>query len=293
VARRFIEETLHTGQLAYLHAKGLLELDFPVIVKPMSPRYEYVVARTPFVDDAGLFIKLWEPTKAMETVASQVLGDWYSPTPRAIEDDHTIWEAIRRLHQVVSSGTPEAQRQGQSVADRVSAHLTQQLGVAVPSVSFAATAEIYQWLGSLVMPHFLSASIAAASLLLLIGVPRERVCIFGMYYQDPTIFYRPNSDWRAGFLSGTPYYTVMGVFLKSRWLPVDFTVLASGPHRRLQAQPHPHLRHSNLGNHPGNGAPLVVDFAHPYTMICAPAGPSSKSDPVLLTRIPMLKLFGW
>lgn len=293
MARRFIEQTLHTGQIAYLHAKGLLELDFPVIVRPVEPRYDYVVARSPFIDESGLFVSVWEPTDAMRFVASQAFRDWYPAQNGPIEDEHMIWEAVRRAHQLASAATPEAQRQGQSVVDRVSAHLTQQLGVAVPPVSLAVVAEIYQWLGVLVLPHYLTASVASASLLLMLGVPRERLCIFGMYYQDPTVFYRPNSDWRAGFLSGTPYYTVLGVHLKNRWLPVDFTVLASGPHRRLQPQPHPHLRHSNLGNHPANGAPLVIDFAHPYTMVFPPAGLQSTSESPLLTRIPMLKLFGW
>lgn len=294
MARRTIEQTLHTGQVAYLYARGLLELDFPVLVYPVEDRYTYVVARTPFQDEANLFYHLWQPTDAMQQLAGQAFKEWYTGYPKQIDDEAVMWEAVRRIHQLASLGQPEMQKQAADVTDRVANWLTQESGEYVPPVALAVTAEIYRWLGTLVFPHHMTASLGAATLLLMLGVPRERVALFGMYYQDPTVYYRPNSDWRAGFLSGTPYYTIMGIFLKGLWVPVDFTVLASGPHRRLQNQPHAHIRHSNLGPHPVDGAPLVIDFAHPYTMVFSPPAPYSEpSASPLLTRIPMLRLFGW
>ena len=293
MARRTIEQTLHTGKVAYLYARGLLELDFPVLVYPVEDRYNYVVARTPVVDESNLFYRQWQPTDAMQELASQTFKDWYTGYPQEIKDERQMWEAARRIHQLASVARPELQQQATGVVDRVAQWLSQQSGEFVSPVSLAVTAEIYRWLGALVFPHPMTASISAASLLLMLGVPRHRVAIFGMYYQDPTVYYRPNSDWRAGFLSGTPYYTVMGINLKGRWYPIDFTVLASGPHRRLQQEPHPHVRHSNLGTHPIDNAPLVIDFAHPYTMVFAPPPPySEEAHSPLLTRIPMLRLFG-
>lgn len=292
MARRWIEQTLHTGQVAYLYARGLVELDFPVLVRPVDNRYNYVVARSPFEDTANLFYSVWEPTQSMVSLASQAFRDWYTGYPQPIADENVMWEAVRRVHALASNAHAENQTRGAQVVNRVSAYLTQQNNQNVPPVSLAVVAEIFAWLGELVFPHHLTASVGAASLLLMLGVPRERLAVFGMYYQDPTVYYRPNSDWRAGFLSGTPYYTVMGIFVRGRWFPVDFTLLANGPHHRLQQEPHPHLRHSNLGQHPTDGAQLVIDFAHPYTMIFAPPARNATTSSPLLTRIPMLRLFG-
>ena len=293
MARRTIEQTLHTGKVAYLYARGLLELDFPVLVHPVEERYNYVVARAPIVDDANLFYRLWQPTDAMHELGAAAFREWYTGNPNQINDEQMIWEAVRRVHQLASAAPPDMQQHASGAVDKVANWLGQQSGDYVPPVSLAVTAEIYRWLGALVFPHPMTASLSAATLLLMLGVPRERLAVFGMYYQDPTVYYRPNSDWRAGFLSGTPYYTIMGVFVKGRWFPLDFTVLASGAHRRLQSDPHPHVRHSNLGQHPADGAPLVIDFAHPYTMIFAPPPPYSEPNASpLLTRIPMLRLFG-
>jgi hypothetical protein len=292
MARRWIEQTLHTGQVAYLHARGLLELDFPVLVRPVDNRYNYVVARSPFLDNSNLFYSIWQPSQSMHNLASQTFREWYTGVPQRIDDEAVMWEAVRRVHALASSSQPDNQQRAAQVVGRVASYLTQQSNQNVPPVSLAVVAEIHAWLGELIFPHHLTASVGAASLLMMLGVPRDRVAVFGMYYQDPTVYYRPNSDWRAGFLSGTPYYTVMGIFLGARWFPIDFTVLASGPHRRLQNEPHPHVRHSNLGQHPNDGSQLVIDFAHPYTMVFAsPPEGMGQSSP-LLTHIPMLRLFG-
>ncbi len=294
MARRTIEQTMHTGKVAYLYARGLLELDFPVLVYPVEERYNYVVARAPFFDQANLYYRAWQPTDAMQELAAHTFREWYTGYPQQITDEKVMWEALRRVHQVASAANPDQQHKASGVVDRIATWLSQQSGEYIPPVSLAVTAEVFRWLGAMVFTHHMAASLGAATLLLMLGVPRERVAIFGVYYQDPTVYYRSNSDWRAGFLSGTPYYTVMGIFLKGRWFPIDFTVLASGPHRRLQGEPHPHVRHSNLGQHPTDGTPLVIDFAHPYTMVFAPPPPYGESHPSpLLTRIPMLRLFGW
>jgi hypothetical protein len=292
MARRFVENTLHTGQIAYLHARGLLELDFPVLVRPVEQRYSYVIAQYPIQDEAGLYHQVWRPTEAMHLVASHAFQNWYTGYPQRIEDDTIMWEAARRVHRLASMAQPDAMAQAKPYLRRIATYLSEQSGANVSTVTFAVMAEIYRWLGSLIFPHPMTASFSAATLLLMLGVPRERVAVFGMYYQDPTIYYQSDSDWRAGFLSGTPYYTVMGLFVNERWIPIDFTLLADGPHWRLQDRPHPHLRHAKLGRHPADGALLVVDYAHPHTMIFAPPGPRSRAESPLLARIPLLRLFG-
>lgn len=291
--RRFVEKTLHTGQVAYLHARGLLELDFPVLVRPMEQRYSYVVSQYPVEDQAGLFHRVWQPTEAMHLVAAHAFQDWYTGQPQQIEDDAIIWGAVRRIHRLASAtARQEALVQAKPYIGRIATYLSEQSGEVVPPVTLAVESEVYRWLGSLVFPHHMTASISAATLLLMLGVPRERVAIFGMYYQDPTVYYQRDSDWHAGFLSGTPYYTVTGVFISGRWMPIDFSLLASGPHWRLQDRPHSHLRHAHLGQHPTTGAQLVIDFAHPYTMVFAPPMPGGRNDSPLLTRIPLLRLYG-
>jgi hypothetical protein len=292
LARRFLEQTLYTGRIAYLHAKGLVELDFPVLVRPVDERYNYVVAQWPIEDEGGLFYRVWQPTTAMHIAARGVFGEDYTGRQPELSDDQRIWDAVRRVHRSASFAHPDARARGKDVVGRVAEKLTQKYGENVPPVSFAVVSEVYRAWEALVFPNPMAASFASAALLLMYGVPRERIAIFGMYYQDPTTYYRQNSDWRAGFMSGTPYYTVMGVYVNNQWTAVDFTVLASGPHKRLAPTPHAHVRPADLGKHPQDGAPLVIDFAHPYTMIFAPPGPRANNDSPLLSRIPLLQVYG-
>ncbi len=289
MARRLLEKTLHTGEIAYLHARGLVGLDFPVLIRPMEERYSYVVAQQPFEDTVGLFYRVWEPTRAMHRLAAEVFQDWYEGRRQHIVEDNDIWEAVAWIHHTASVTPPETREQGRQYMNRVAEWLSEQSGEFVPPVSLATVAEFYWHTGGLVFPHPMTASVASATLLLMLGVPRERVCVFGIYYQDPTLYYRPNSDWRGGFLSGTPYYTVTGIFLRGQWIAVDFTLLADEFRGHLPSAPYAHLRSPRLGNHPRDGQPLVIDYAHPYTMVFAPLpyGRQPSNSP-LLTRIPLL-----
>lgn len=291
MARRFLEQTLHTGHVAYLHAKGLVELDFPVLVRPMEDRYNYVVAQWPVEDEAGLYFRVWKPTTAMHITARAAFGDWYDGRRTPVTRDDRIWDAVRYVHRLASQAKPEIRTRAREVYARVAEGISEREGVNVPPVALATAAEIYRAWKGLVFPHHMAASLGAATLLLMLGVPRDRVAVFGMYYQDPTVYYRSNSDWRAGFMSGTPYYTVMGVYVNDRWTPVDFTRLASGPYHRLEPSPHAHLRSADMGRHPQDGAALTVDFLHPYTMIFAPGPSGDPADSPLLARIPLLQLY--
>ena len=292
MARRFQESSLHTGQIAYLHAKGLVELDFPVLVRPMDDRYSYVVAHWPIEDELRLYYRVWNPTTAMHITARGVFGEAYTGRQDPIHDDQKIWDAVRRIYRLASFANPQARDKGREVIRRVSEAISEKQGYHIPPISLAVVAEIYRAWQALVFPHHMTASFAAATLLLLFGVPRERVAVFGMYYQDPTVYYRNNTDWRAGFLSGTPDYTVTGIMVGGQWVPVDFSLLADGPHHRLAPTPHSHLRSSELGHHPQDGAPFVIDYAHPYTMIFSPPAPGDNSDLPLLSRIPLLQVYG-
>src|SRR5689334_9944361 len=110
MARRWIEQTLHTGQVAYLHARGLLELDFPVLVRPVDNRYNYVVARSPFQDSANLFFSIRDHGTSMQNLAGQVFRDWYAGHPQPIEDEAVMWEAVRRVHAMASNAQPANQQ---------------------------------------------------------------------------------------------------------------------------------------------------------------------------------------
>lgn len=290
MAGRFVEQTLHTGRVAYVHAPGLTDLDFPVLVRPLDERYDYVIARVPTEDQSGLFYRVWEPTRSMQLLATDLFRDWYRGQPQPIQDERYIWEAVWRIHRLASIAPSDAQRRAHKSMNRIAAALSERSGEYVPPVSLAPVAEAYQWLGGLVFPNYVTASFASATLLLMLGVPRERVAVFGMYYQDPTIYYRPDSDWQAGFLSGTPYYTVLGIFLLGRWIPIDLTLVGNRPYEQMPAQPAPHLRPAQAGYHPTTGAPLVIDYAHPYTMVFAPPRPGMDYSSPLLGRIPLLQV---
>ncbi|HEC22623.1 MAG TPA: hypothetical protein ENI95_06880 [Chloroflexi bacterium] len=289
MVRRITEQTFHTGRISYMQARGLTGLDYPVLMRPLEKRYDYVVARQPFEDRAGLFYRVWEPTRLMHLVATDTFNNWYTGHPQRIEDDAAIWEALKRIHRIASAAHPEAREQAPDVIGRVSDYLSEKRGEPVPVVSLECVAEIYRAWGSLVFPHFITAAVVPATLLLMLGVPRERVAIFGMYYQDPTVYYYPNSDWQAGFMVGTPFYALLGVYVGGYWMLIDFTLLADEPGGRFPRRPRPHLRSPEMGYHPDDGSRMVIDYEHPYTMIFAPRGPYSRRSP-LLTRIPLIEL---
>src|SRR5690349_6928482 len=150
MARRWIEQTLHTGQVAYLHARGLLELDFPVLVRPVDNRYNYVVARSPFQDNANLFYSIWQPSQSMVNLTGQAFREWYTGQPQYIDDERVMWEAVRRVHALASSAQPANQQRAAQVVGRVASYLTQQGNQNVPPVSLAVVAEIHAWLGELI-----------------------------------------------------------------------------------------------------------------------------------------------
>lgn len=289
MARRIREQTLHTGTIAYLRARGLTELDYPVLVRPEDARYDYVVARYPVVDEANMYFRVWQPTEAMHYLAADTFGDWYTGHQGAVEDDRFVWEAVRRIHRMASTTYPDVQERGRKLMKRVSQHLTQQFQTPVPATSLATIAEFHHWMTGLVFPHHITASFCSATLLLMLGVPRERVAVFGMYFQDPTIYYRPNSDWRAGFMAGTPYYTTLGVYLGTSWVPIDLTILARSPREQMPGSPQPFLRKAYLGTNPHDGSRLEVDYEHPYTMVFAPTPDHGQSTSPLLGRIPLLE----
>ncbi|MEJ2149140.1 MAG: hypothetical protein P8Z40_06630 [Chloroflexota bacterium] len=289
MARRMTERSLHTGRISYMVARGLTGLDFPVLMRTLDDRYEYVVAQNPVEDNAGLFYRVWEPSRTMHLVATDTFGNWYTGRPAPITNDAAVWEALRRIHHMASHAHYDVRERAPGVMDRVSEYLSERNGYYVPPVSLESVAEVYRVWGSLVFPHFLTAAVVPATLLLMIGVPREHVAIFGMYYQDPTVYYHPNSDWHGGFLQGTPYYTILGVFLRGRWMLVDFTLLADEQGGTFPKRIRPHLRSPYFGYHPDDGAKLVADYEHPYTMLFSPPGPYSGDSP-LLTRIPLIEL---
>lgn len=288
MVRRFQENTLHTGRIAYLKARGLTELDYPVLVRPSDERYSYVVAQYPVVDEAKLYWRVWEPSDSMHLLATDLFGSWYTGYRQPISDDRIIWQAARQIHRFASFAYPEVREKGRKLMKRVAQHLTEQHREFIPPTSLAVAAEFYRWMGGLVFPHHMTASFGAATLLLMIGVPRERVAVFGMYYQDPTVYYQANSDWRAGFMAGTPYMTTLGLYVADRWIPIDFTLLASSPREQMPTHPAPHLRPARLGQNPADGAELVIDYAHPYTMIFASTPPDGEDSSPLLARIPLL-----
>jgi hypothetical protein len=272
-----------------MQARGLTGLDFPVLMRTLDSRYEYVVAPHPVEDHANLFYRVWEPTRSMHLVATDVFGDWYTGRPEPLRNDAAIWEALRRIHQAASIAQPEVRERAPGVMSRVADYLSERNGYYVPPVSLESVAEVYRVWGSLVFPHFMTAAIAPATLLLMLGVPREHVAIFGMYYQDPTLYYHRDSDWHAGFMQGTPYYTVLGVYLRGRWMLVDFTLLNDEQGGQFPRRIRPHLRSPYFGTHPDDGARLVADYEHPYTMLFSPPGPYSADSP-LLARIPLIEL---
>lgn len=288
MARRFNQDTLHMGRVAYLHARGLTELDFPVLVGPMDERYRDIIAEWPVQDEAGFFYRVWEPTRPMRLVATDVFGNRYTGRRERIEQDEAIWKAVRRIHRLASMAPQENQEQARQFIYRVSQSISRTAATPVPAAALAPVAEVYERWGLLFLPDHTTASVVGATLLLMLGVPRERVAVFGMYYQDPTTTADNELTWYGGFLSGTLYYTVMGVFLGGGWLPIDFSLP-----KRLSPVPLPHLRHPNLGQNAETGQPMIIDYVHPYTMLFAPPDPGGDHGSPLLSRIPLIRLPGW
>lgn len=288
--KRFMsEQSMHTGRLAYLYARGLTELPYPVLIEPIDERYDYVVARTPVIDEVGLFHSVWRPTEAMYYLASDIFGELYYDQQQQLTDPYAIWEAVRLMHDFASQNTIADRDYVSFLIKEKARVLSYEAGYSVPPASLATIAEVYLETNALVLPHPTTASFAPAALLLMLGVPREQVAVFGFYYQDPTVYYRRDSDWRAGFLTGTPYYTVLGTLLGEQWVPIDFMLLSYYEGGALPLEPQPHSWPSELGYHPDDGQPLVIDYAHPYTMIFAPSYDYDDGYLVpAMSRIPLL-----
>jgi hypothetical protein len=290
MVRRFLEHTLHTGRVAYMRARGLTGVEYPVLVEPLEERYEWYVATAPYQEDSGLFYRLYDPTPEMHQLATYVFGDWYQGWQNRIEDDLSIWEAVRRIHWILHSADPNRRRRAESVMPRVAQALGNQYGEVVSPLCLAASAEAFRGLGVLATAaHPIAASAVPASLLLMLGVPRERVAVFGVYYQDPTVYYHPNTAWYAGFLAGTPFHAVVGIFFWEEWVLIDFSLPGYGEYRVLYGEPHLHLWPPDLGPRPDDGAQQVLDYVHPFTMVCAPPAPWEQNDSPLLNRIPLLQ----
>jgi len=287
--RRFLsEQSLHTGKIAYLYAPGLSELEYPVLIEPVEEHYDYVVARAPVIDEAGLFFNVWEPTQSMQFLVSDMFGGLYHNRRGPLVDDYAIWEAIRIIHHKASIAYGDTRDYATFLIKEKARVLTNYFGVIVPPASLASVAEMYGDLGSLVLPHPTTASFAPATMLLMLGVPRDRVAVFGVYYQDPMVYYSHDSDWRAGFLTGTPYYTVMGVLLGGQWTIVDMMLLATYEGGNLPSMPQMHHWPAHLGYHPDDGQPLIIDYKHPYTMIFSPPYEYEAHPSPGMSRIPLL-----
>lgn len=290
MVRRFLEHTLHTGRVAYMRARGLTGVAYPVLIEPLDERYEWCVSSVPYQEESGLFYRLHNPTSAMQQLATYVFGDWYRGPGTHIRDDEVLWEAVRRIHWIMQSADPALHQRAERLMPRVAQALSERAGENISPLCLAATAEAFRGLGVLATAaHPIAASAIPASLLLMLGVSRERVALFGIYYQDPTIYYHPNTAWYAGFLAGTPFHAVVGIFFGEAWVLVDFTLPGYGDYSVLYGEPHLHLWSAELGPRADDGAPQVLDYAHPYTMVFAPPAPGEQNDSPLLKRTPLLE----
>jgi len=289
MARRIQEQTLHMGPVAYLHARGLTDLDYPVLVRPMDAHYDYVVARIPSEDDLGMFYRVWNPTRAMREVAHAAFGTWYTDRPGRITRDRDIWYALRYIHRLLTLAPQATREQGRDVMGRIAQYLGERAGGWLPSSCLAVVAEYFHYAHALVLPNHRTASFCAATLLLMLGVPRDRVAVFGLYYQDPTVYYSDDNGWYGGLLYGTPHMTMLGLLTNGRWIPIDVTLLADTPIEAMTGLPAPFVRDPYLGRDPQTGARLIIDYAHPYTMVFAPPPPWQDNPSASIARIPLLQ----
>ncbi|NDJ35156.1 MAG: hypothetical protein GYB64_10855 [Chloroflexi bacterium] len=279
--KHFREHTLHTGPVAYLLARGLVGLEYPVLVTPLQEQYKAYYVRRPHSDRTGLFYRIWEPNVAMRLVATDVLRTLYED--KAPPDESGIWKALKRIQQRASVVDARQRRTMRREIMLAANQASENSGEVVLPASLMAAAMLYRQTGLLVLPDALTASVVAASLLLMIGVPRDQVAVFGMYYQDPTSHSRRRVEWRAGFLAGSPHYVTMGVVFKEEWTLVDLT--APEP---LPEAPADHLRSADLGRDPRHNVVRQIDYAHPYTMVFAPAPPHEDRASARLSHIPLL-----
>lgn len=285
--KRLIEETLHTGLASYLDGEARTGVNYPVLEDIIDGDYKDFVATKPFVGPAGLFYRCYEPTRAMRTLANDTFVNYSGRPATPVTNDNLIWALVGRIHRKISASAVKDPTEVRSLLAAAARDMPAVSGERASALSLAVAAEVYLEIGSLFISHGIAGGVIPASLLIMAGVPRDRVACFGVYYQNPLENQNPQARWSQGFYAPAPFHAMFGVFLNGRWIPVDFTRRAHGTENTLPQEPAPYLHTANFGQRP-DGTPRLADYAHPYTMIVPPAEAQERSVSPLLKYIPLL-----
>jgi hypothetical protein len=286
--KRIIDETLHVGDASYLIGEARTGVPYPVLEDVLDGEYKTCVATAPFDGSASLFYRIYEPTRTMRVLATDTLPGYSGRPTSPVTREKAIWRNIRMVHRKVFSSSPEARRQAAQRLPNIARDLSETAGETVSPLSLAAAAFAYQETGALPIANSLAASVIPASLLVMAGMPRELVACFGLYYQDPIQNRTLETDWVGGFYVPSPTHIMFGAYIGTHWVPVDFTRQPREPGETLPSEPLSYLRNPDFGQREDDGAPRIVDYAHPYTAVFPPPSPDEPSFSLTLKYIPLL-----
>lgn len=286
--KRLIEQTRHTGEFSYLIGQARTGVNYPVLEDVLDGRYKNVVAQSPFVAGADLFYGLYEPTRAMHQLATDLFHDYLGRPNRKTTRDVAIWRLLHRIHNKLKTSTPESQAQADELLPKIARKFSIIANASVAHQSLAITAAVYLQTGILSFPNALTAAVNTVTLLVMHGVPRERVAYFGIYYQDPTKNSHTDLAWSQGLYLPAPFHIITGVYIGGKWIPFDFTQPLLNNSQRLPKNPAPYLHGATAGISESEGTKNFLDYAHPYTMIFSPPMSGQQNISPLLKHIPRL-----
>ena len=287
--KRLLESTLHTGDFTYLQGEARTGVSYPVLEDILAGQYQSVVSTRPEAKGpSSLFYSLYEPTRAMHQLATDLFNNYLGRPNRRTSRDGAIWRLLRNIHAKISAYQPDARAEAAKPMPDIAAKLSSMAEGPISQSCLAVTAAAYLQTGVLHFRNSLAASVNTITLLVMHGVPRERVAYFGVYYQDPATHSDPSARWESGFYMPAPFHVIAAVYINGSWLALDFTRLAQSDSDGLPDQPSPYLRNPDFGPMDGTDAHKTVDYAHPYTMIFPPPAPGESNFSPLLKFIPLL-----
>ena len=287
--KRLLESTLHTGNFTYLKGKARTGVSYPVLEDILSGQYQPLVSTSPLAEGpASLFYSLYEPTRAMHQLATDLFNDYLGRPNRRTIRAAAIWRLLRNIHAKISAYQPDAHNEANKLMPDIAAKLSSMAEGPISQSCLAVTAAAYLQTGTLHFRNALAASVNTITLMVMHGVPREQVALFGVYFQDPAMHSDTSARWENGFYMPAPFHVIAGVYVNDGWLGLDFTRLAQDDSDGLPDQPAPYLHDPNFGPMEDTDSQKIVDYAHPYTMIFPPPSPGESNFSPLLKYIPLL-----
>ena len=150
--KRLLESTLHTGDFTYLQGEARTGVSYPVLEDILAGQYQSVVSTRPEAKGpSSLFYSLYEPTRAMHQLATDLFNNYLGRPNRRTSRDGAIWRLLRNIHAKISAYQPDARAEAAKPMPDIAAKLSSMAEGPISQSCLAVTAAAYLQTGVL---HF-------------------------------------------------------------------------------------------------------------------------------------------